>query len=282
MAAPVHDGDKVVGSLTIASYQTDRKYTESEQEVLLAFADHASMALSDAKTVDAMREAQRAKDMFFAMASHELKTPLAVIMGTLRTIEKHHRALDLQLREEMLSAAFDRGRELEHLIDRLLQGARAELANVRREMFLPDVIAESIRGFEQSRPLILGPTPEVLVMIDDLAVREVVGVLLENAAAHSPDGTEIWVDSDVGDDTVSISVRNRGSLPADLDHESLFEPFRRGANASSQGVGLGLSIAARLAASVGGHIDAVSVDESVTFTLIFPIDRIDFPVDRVL
>jgi diguanylate cyclase (GGDEF)-like protein len=54
MAAPVHEGGSVVGSLTVASYRPGRRYSESEQQMLLAFAEHASLALMDAKTLDTM------------------------------------------------------------------------------------------------------------------------------------------------------------------------------------------------------------------------------------
>jgi diguanylate cyclase (GGDEF)-like protein len=54
MAAPVHEGGTVVGSLAVASYRPARSYSEAEQEMLVAFAEHASLALMDAKTVDLM------------------------------------------------------------------------------------------------------------------------------------------------------------------------------------------------------------------------------------
>ena len=55
MAAPIHEGGVAVGSIVVATYRTGRVYTESEQEMLLAFAHHASIALNDAKAVDQMR-----------------------------------------------------------------------------------------------------------------------------------------------------------------------------------------------------------------------------------
>ena len=57
MAAPVHRDGRVVGSLVVASYEPGRSYTGSEQDALLAFAEHASLALNDASAVDTMRKA---------------------------------------------------------------------------------------------------------------------------------------------------------------------------------------------------------------------------------
>ena len=61
MAAPVHESGRPVGSLTVASYQAGRRYSSIERDMLLAFADHASLALSDARSIQAMREADAAR-----------------------------------------------------------------------------------------------------------------------------------------------------------------------------------------------------------------------------
>jgi len=270
MAAPVHERRQVVGSLVVASYEVGRRYSKAEQDILLAFADHVSLALTDAKTVQALREAQQAKDMFFAMASHELKTPLTVIMGTLRTIEKHHEALAGHVRGEMLSSAYARGRELKDLIDRMLQGARAELAGTKRQVFLPDLVRDSIRGFDEHR-VKLGSIPTMSVETDDAAVRDLVGVFLENAFAHAPDDTTIEVAASVEDRDAAITVTNEGHLPDGVTPEDLFQPFKRGADVSPTGVGLGLYIASRLADAIDGRIDVDSSNGTVSFTLYFPV-----------
>jgi PAS domain S-box-containing protein len=61
MAAPVHESGRAVGSLMVASYDSGRRYSSIERDMLLAFADHASLALSDARSIQAMREADAAR-----------------------------------------------------------------------------------------------------------------------------------------------------------------------------------------------------------------------------
>ena len=73
MAAPVIEGRRVVGSLTVATYRENRRYTRAEQEALLAFAEHASLALNDARTVDALHSTLR--DALHS-ATHDLLTSL--------------------------------------------------------------------------------------------------------------------------------------------------------------------------------------------------------------
>jgi signal transduction histidine kinase/CheY-like chemotaxis protein len=66
MAAPVREGGKVVGSLTVATHRKGRRYSSSEQEMLQALAEHASLALTDARMIEAMRTAEKEKDAMLA------------------------------------------------------------------------------------------------------------------------------------------------------------------------------------------------------------------------
>jgi K+-sensing histidine kinase KdpD len=272
MAAPVREGGVVVGSLVVASYKSGREFSESEQEALLAFAQHAGLALSDAKAVEALRDAQRSKEMFFAMVSHELKTPLTAIMGLLLTLKKHSSSLTDELRDELIDNSYERAQDLRRLIDHLLAGAKAELASRQEEAFLPGLVAEAAKGFDHSRALVIRNIPELTLRIDTIALREVVGILLENALSHSPDQTAITIDGRVGPASIEVSVTNEGALPEGLDHADLFAAFQRGsAVGSATGVGLGLYIAARLAESMKAHLRAISSEGRVTFFLVLPI-----------
>ncbi len=275
MAAPVHENGEPIGSLVVASYKQGRRYSEEEKAALISFAEHCSIALTDAKTVEAMREAERAKDLFLAMVSHELKTPLTVIMGTLRTMERFGESLERDERMAMLSAAYERGRDLQRLIDRLLQGASAELAEVEREVFLPDMVNEAVRGFEHSFRVNVHEIPDVALEINAAAVHRLIGILIENALAHSEPSSPIRVGVGLSESEVAFWVENEGCLP-DGDVEDLFQPFHRGAEARSSGVGLGLYIATRIAASMGGTLTASSEDGDVRFTLSVRLHRSSF------
>jgi signal transduction histidine kinase len=270
MAAPVHENGRVVGSLVTASYVPGRRYGMLEQEALAQLAQHASLALTDAKTVEAMREAQRAKDMFLAMVSHELKTPLTVIMGTLRTLENHGGALDETLVREIVAAAYARGEELRRLIDRLLRGARAELAGARREAALQELVGRAVDGFQHLRRISVDVEGDTDLLVDTVAFADVVGILVENAIAHAPADAPVAVTARPCGNDVVVEVTNPGSIPADVDPATLFQPFHRGGDARSSGVGLGLYIAQRLADSMAATIDVASAGGTVTFTLRVP------------
>lgn len=270
MAAPIHSAGVVVGSVTSASFLPSRTYSSGEQEVLLAFAEHASIALNDAQALEAMREAERAKELFLAMVSHELKTPLTVMMGTLRTLAGRRDRLDEETVARMLDAAFERGRDLEALINQLLESARAELASDPVERSLPVLVASALSGFEHLRTLHYGDIPDVPVKTDAAAFRAIVGILLENALSHAPDASDVELEADVDEESVRVTVMNAGSLPGDLDCEAVFQPFRRGEQEAASGVGLGLYIARRLATALPGELTCETGGGRVRFILTLP------------
>ena len=261
---PEMDLKAVAGRLGIAADElSDEELAPEVVRVLLERNERLE------EVVETLSRAQHSKDMFFAMASHELKTPLTVIMGTLRTIEKHQAALTGHVRAEMLSSAYERGKELKDLIDRMLQGARAELAGAKRPVFLPDLIRDAIKGFDNAR-VSVGDIPTVTVETDDGAVKDAVGVFLENAFTHAPESSPIAVETSVANGHATITVRNEGKLPEGVEPAELFEPFIRGSESKPTGVGLGLYIAARLANAIDGSIDVSTESGTVAFSIAFP------------
>ena len=270
MAAPVHENGKVAGSLVVASRKPGRRYTETEREALVALADHASLAISDAQNREALDEAQRAKQMFLAMVSHELKTPLTVIMGSIHTLRRHGLTLPDEMRQELIETARQRGVQLEGLIDSLLRGARAELAGETTCGDLAELVRHAVAGFGQLGRVVVAAVPAVDVVLDAAAFRDVLGILLENAIAHSASSSAINVAVTLENDEVVAQVTNDADQPLDLDKDALFAAFHRGAEARSSGVGLGLHIAGRLADSLGGRITVTSDSGRVTFTLRCP------------
>lgn len=276
MAAPVHENGVAIGSLVVATYEPGRTYSESEKEALTSLAAHCSIAITDAKRLEAMRETERSKDMFLAMVSHELKTPLTVVMGTLKTLQRHHESLSIESRADMLSSAIDRCIDLHRLIDRLLQGASAELSDAETDTHLPTLVEDALRGFEHSSRLEVDEIPDLFLSAYQASVQRILGILLENALAHS--SSPIGIGAEVTDRSVVLWVENEGAIPFE-DPEELFEPFQRGPNATSTGVGLGLYIAKRIAMNMSGDLTARSEGGSVRFSLRFPLKKQPLPAN---
>jgi signal transduction histidine kinase len=268
IAAPVHENGVVVGSLTVATYDPARHYGAIEQETLLAFAEHVSLALTDARTVEAMHAAEQVKDNLLAMVSHELKTPLTVMLGVVQTIQRHASAISDDVRDEMLASAQERGNELGRLIDRLLEGARGAATDELQDASLPAVITAVVAPYAATgRHLLIPPVRPQPLRIDVAKVHGALTNLIESAVRHSPQHTPVVIETDVSAGIVSVTVTAQGDLPEGLDPGEFLE---RSAPASTSGLGLGLYLASHLATAVGGSVSVASTEGMLSLTLRFP------------
>jgi two-component system sensor histidine kinase KdpD len=98
------------------------------------------------------------------------------------------------------------------------------------------------------------PPAPVLVSVDPILVEQLLVNLLENAARHTPPGTEVLVRAEGGPDGLVLEVDDRGAGIAPGEEETIFERFHRGGRVTGQGAGLGLAIARAIAEVHGGTL----------------------------
>ena len=211
----------------------------------------------------ALGELQRAdeiKNTFLTAVSHDLRTPLATILGNAVTLE-HADELGLtdEERGSMLRSLSAKARRLTDLItdlldmDRLTRGALEPRRAVEELASLLERVARDT-DLPPDRTLQLDLRPTV-VMVDRSMIERIVENLLVNAAKHTPPNATIWLSVRAVGRGAEIVVADDGpGVPQSL-RESLFDPFERGpsANPQSPGVGLGLSLVARFAELHGGR-----------------------------
>jgi signal transduction histidine kinase len=234
-----------------------------------------------AQSAAALRDASRQKDQFLATLAHELRNPLA----PLRT------GLDLLLqRPDAPVSASSRtlaamNRQLDHmvrLIDDLLDVSRISrgVLELRRE--LADLAAIIRQAIDSAQPFIASKQQTVVfegqlpgqVEVDPTRIAQIVGNLLHNASKFSPKGSEIRVELSAGDpggDDAMVRVIDRGvGMPPD-EIDRAFDMFSqvRSQAGTGGGLGIGLSLARRLAELHGGALRAFSEGDGrgATFTL---------------
>ena len=227
-----------------------------------------------------IRRLQTVRRDFVANVSHELKTPLTAIRGYAETLASELRGPSQHGHfAETIRANAER---MQRLIDDLLDLSRIESGgwtpapiSIEVAAFARDLL-NAYREVADRRGLRLEvEAPEALrVEADQMALRQVLGNLLDNAMRYTPDGGTITVSGRERDGGVEIAVRDTGAgIPA--EHlPRIFERFYRVDAARSRaagGTGLGLAIVKHLVEAHDGRVTAASTSgQGTTVTLWFP------------
>lgn len=233
------------------------------------------------------RDLERAKDLFFATTSHELKTPLTVVKGLATTLLKHWDRMEPARRIEALETIERRAESLDRLIERILVGSRVQAGAfeiVPTPLEVGRLIEDIVPGFAAASPKhtivadLPSDKPLPLVAGDRQVIDTILGHLLENAIKYSPAGGEVVVRAVLEDsgEAVRIEVRDHG-VGIEGDVERLLRPFVQADSRTTRrfgGVGLGLYIVRQLVDTLGGDLSARNEpDGGATFSVAIPVWR---------
>ncbi len=212
---------------------------------------------------------EQTKDVFLAITSHELRTPITVVQGYASTLLTHWDQLADADRRESVERIFERTKALGALVEQLLLGARAGSITSPRAgvpFDLTGLLHTTVSGFA----VVTGKHELVLDVPQDLpsalgdpsSVEIVVGQLVENAIKYSPDGGEVTVIARANDAQIVIKVCDRGIGIPSGEHVRIFERFHQvgGERRPFGGVGLGLYIVRKLLDAQGGSVKAYPRD----------------------
>jgi signal transduction histidine kinase len=205
---------------------------------------------------DGLREQNDLKNTLLHAVSHDLKGPLAGVLGAMQTIRRREllNLTDEQL-QELYGVIEQAGKKAARLVDDLLDLDRLGRGTLKADREPTDVaaIANRLTGELPTladRPVLVDGD-SILVEVDGAKVERIVENLLNNAARHTPSGTPIHVAIHQRRGGVEIIVEDEGpGVPPEI-REEIFEPFRQGAQARA-GVGIGLSLVQRFAELHGG------------------------------
>ena len=222
-----------------------------------------------------LRQLDNARRRFIATASHELRTPLFSLSGFLELIEDED--LDPETRDAFLGQLRDQVERLKKLASGLLDLSRLESGalELRPEPTDVGVLARAVTSEfgpalarHDSHLTLRLATEPLQAELDPERVGQVLRILIDNALAHTPPGTDMVVTAGRQDGLVRIAVRDFGDGIKRQSLERLFEPFFSAGD--SQGTGLGLAIARELAERMGGRLGVESLAGRTTFTLEVP------------
>jgi PAS domain S-box-containing protein len=229
---------------------TARKQAEAEIERALQAEREATQRL---------RELDQLKNTFLEAVSHDLRTPLAAVLGLALTLERREIALTPQVRQELLGRLAANARKLERILsnvldlERLIRGvAEPRRAPTDVGMLIRKVVSEA--DFLAGRDVHL-EVGSLIADVDAGKLERIVENLLVNTARHTPRQSQVWIRLRAEPGCILILVEDDGpGVPPEL-RTTIFEPFQRGLqDQPSPGLGLGLSLVARFAELHGGRV----------------------------
>lgn len=239
----------------------------------------------EAAVTTGLRELNEVKDTLLHAVSHDLKGPLAGILGSVQTL---HRAEQIGLTEDERSTMLDMieqgGKKMNRLVDDLLDLDRLDRGHIQPERAPTDVselarrVARELPGME-SHPIRVEASP-VLVDVDAGKVERVIENLLVNARRHTPAGTAVHIRVHARSNGIVLVIEDEGPGIPDELKEVLFEPFRQGAGAGGRGVGIGLSLVKKFAELHGGTALIEDGEHGgARFVITLPGDITELPAD---
>jgi len=204
-----------------------------------------------------LREMNDVKDTLLHAVSHDLKGPLAGILGAMQTIRRDDELhLTADEREALYEVIEHSGRKMNRLIDDLLDLDRIDRGKVHPQRRPTDVGELARRVVADTAQLDDHPVrvraDAVMVEVDPSKVERVIENLLVNAARYTPPGTAVLVQVTARPHGIDLVVEDDGPGIPDELKDVLFEPFRQGEDSSGRGMGIGLSLVQRFAELHGG------------------------------
>jgi two-component system, OmpR family, sensor histidine kinase KdpD len=289
MSAPLYARSEPVGVLNVSVSDGERAYSEHDLRAITVFAEHAAIAIANARLFELERaaserlaEVDARRREFLAVVTHDLKSPLTSIMGYVRLLKQLGENATLEQAREFNRVIEKQAARMLDMIEQLLMATSLEEgARVlsREPLDLRVLVGEEVAAFAG----VLGDRvidmriPEGLPTVygDRSAIEHILANLLDNAVKYSPDGSAIEVEATAAPEEVSISVANGGSgIPEEM-LPKVFERYKRGDVSAREGsVGLGLFIVRSLTQGHGGRVWAENREGGgtrITFTL--PVRR---------
>jgi len=226
-------------------------------------------------------EAERLRNSLLSSISHDLRTPLATIVGSASTLMEED-ALKAQDKLELSRAIYDEGLRMSSLVNNILDMARLDAGTIElnKQWYPLEEIIGAVLTLLQKRlagrlVTVKLPPGTPMIYVDAVMIEQVLINLLENILRYTPERSPVEIMAEVSSFAVEISVADQGpGIPKGLE-KKLFEKFYRVRHEAAQsGVGLGLAICKAVIDAHGGSIQAQNRPTGgAVFSFMVPLDH---------
>jgi two-component system sensor histidine kinase KdpD len=285
---PMRTSRGAIGVVGIDSDKTGPLLTPDQRRLLDALIDQGALAIERVHLVDELDEAERRvyadrlRAALLTSISHDLKTPLAAILGAVGALKDLASSLSDQAKTDLLATILEESERLNRFIANLLDMTRLEGGSFKPNMALHDISEIVATALQRTSKLLAHHKVELeipadlpMLELDPVLFEQVLVNLLDNAAKYAPPGSTLRISSWREDDRIKLQVADEGSGIPPEELERIFDKFHRVQKGDQvrAGTGLGLAISRGFVEAMGGSITATNrTDRSgAIFTVTLPI-----------
>ncbi|WP_042274313.1 sensor histidine kinase [[Clostridium] dakarense] len=244
------------------------------------------------KAINESNEANRLKSYFMSNITHELRTPITVIMSVMQLTKSKYKNNGYVLDENNVQLVDINCNRLLRLINNIIDAEKyesselnLELENVNIVLLIEDIV-ESIVPFVKAKNLdiIFDTTDEEIIMAIDInKIERIILNLISNAIKFSKDRGTVYVNLEKDDNTLKISIKDEGIGISKIDLEKIYDRFVQldtTTTRKNEGSGIGLTIVESFVKSHNGKISVESkINEGTTFTVEIPITALSEEIE---
>lgn len=282
---PLRSPERMLGTLTLVTTKPGRYFDSNDLALVDDLGRRSALALDNARLYKEAQIALSVRDNFLSTASHELKTPMTSISGTVQLLLKYFRDKELEPRVERHLQILNRQtRRLNILITSLLDTSRLEVGQFTIDRQPLDLVELTKRVADELEPSLdqhkirwESASDALVINGDELRLEQVFQNLLQNAIKYSPNGGAIYMRLRRCENQAEVSITDEGmGIPAEAIPE-LFTRFYRVNRPDVQriaGVGLGLYVVKEIITLHEGTIEVSSEHgKGSTFTIRLELNR---------
>jgi two-component system sensor histidine kinase KdpD len=285
---PLSNGESVVGVLVLLPVNLRRIFLPEQQKLLDTFLQQIAQAITRVRLAEQARkthldmEAERLRNSLLSSISHDLRTPLATIVGSASTLVEEDDTLEAEDKLELSRAIYDEAQRMSSLVNNILDMARldAGVIELNKQWYpLEEIIGTVLTRLQKrlaDRLVTVKLPPGIpMIYVDAVMIEQVLINLLENILRYTPDGSPVEIMAEASSFAVEISVADQGpGIPKGIENK-LFEKFYRVRHEAAQsGVGLGLAICRAIIEAHGGSIQAQNRPTGgAVFSFMIPLDH---------
>jgi two-component system sensor histidine kinase KdpD len=288
---PLRTGRGAVGVLGITKDGPGALLRAEQKRLLDALTDQGALAIErvhlvqDIEKVRRTAETERLRSALLTSISHDLKTPLAAVLGAAGALRDLSKSFDEDAKADLLATIIDESERLNRFIANLLDMTKLESGAVAPNVALHDVGEVVGSALERASKILAKHRVEVeissdlpMVMVDAVLFEQVLFNLLDNASKYAPADTTITIQSWREQESVYLQILDEGDgIPAE-DIERIFDKFYRARKGDQvrAGTGLGLAISRGFIEAMQGKITAANRPHrpGAVFTITLPIPHV--------